>query len=395
MLKTLSSFDLKDQRILMRVDFNVPLENGQVVDDFRIRAVLPTIQTCLKAGAALILMSHLGRPKGKKVDDLSLIPVGETLADLLEQPIKFSHDCISEDAQEVSLGLSAGEVHLLENLRFHAGETENDPDFSSQLAKHGQIFINDAFGTAHRAHASNVGVTSYFTRKGIGSLIEKELHFLNQALQNPQRPLVLVLGGAKLGTKLKLIERFLYEADTILIGGGMAFTFLKSQGKNVGASLVDDTLLTAAHEILQSARQNGHDLRLPKDFVGAPSPDAPDQAQHYLADRIPSDMMGLDIGPLTVNDFRKVIEEAQTIVWNGPLGVFEKTGFDLGTREVVEALATAHKTGATTIVGGGDTAAAVRKYNFIEHMSHISTGGGASLKLLSGERLPALGALEQ
>jgi phosphoglycerate kinase len=395
MLKTLSSFDLKDQRILMRVDFNVPLENGQVADDFRIRAVLPTIQMCLKAGASLVLMSHLGRPKGEKVDELSLIPVGETLADLLEQPIKFSHDCVSEDAQEVSLGLSAGEVHLLENLRFHSGETENDPDFSSQLAKHGQIFINDAFGTAHRAHASNVGITPHFTRKGIGSLIEKELHFLNQALQNPQRPLVLVLGGAKLGTKLKLIERFLYEADTILIGGGMAFTFLKSQGKNVGGSLVDDSLLSTAHDILRSARQNGHDLRLPKDFVGARSPDDPEQSQHYLADRIPQNVMGLDIGPLTVNDFRKVISKAKTVVWNGPMGVFEKPGFDLGTREVAQAIATAHSAGATTIVGGGDTAAAVRKYNFVEHMSHISTGGGASLKLLSGERLPALIALEQ
>ncbi len=395
MLKTLSSFDLKDQRILMRVDFNVPLQNGQVADDFRIRAVLPTIQMCLQAGASLVLMSHLGRPKGKKVGDLSLIPVGEMLADLLERPIKFSHDCISEDAQEVSLGLSAGEVHLLENLRFHPGETENDPNFSSQLAKHGQIFINDAFGTAHRAHASNVGVTAHFTRKGIGSLIEKELHFLNRAIQNPQQPLVLVLGGAKLGTKLKMIERFLYEADTILIGGGMAFTFLKSQGKNVGGSLVDDTLLSIAHDILRSARQKGHDLRLPKDIVGAPSPKSPDQSKHYLADRIPFNIMGLDIGPLTVNDFRKVILKGKTIVWNGPMGVFEKPGFDLGTREVAEALAQAHAAGAVTIVGGGDTAAAVRKYKFVENMSHISTGGGASLKLLSGERLPALVALEQ
>jgi len=395
MLKTLSSFDLKDQRILMRVDFNVPLQNGAVADDFRIRAVLPTIQTCLKAGASLVLMSHLGRPKGKKVKELSLIPVGETLADLLEQPIKFSHDCVSEDAQEVSLGLSAGEIHLIENLRFHPGETDNDPEFSSQLAKHGQIYINDAFGTAHRAHASNVGVTQHFTRKGIGFLVEKELHFLSRAIQNPQRPLVLVLGGAKLGTKLKLIERFLYEADTILIGGGMAFTFLKSQGKDVGGSLVDDTLLSTAQDILRSARQNGHDLRLPKDFVGAPSPDTPDQSEHYLANRMPSNMMGLDIGPLTVNDFRKVILEAKTIVWNGPMGVFEKTGFDLGTREIAQAIATAHGAGATTIVGGGDTAAAVRKYNFVENMSHISTGGGASLKLLSGEQLPALIALEQ
>ena len=395
MLNTLKSFDLKGKRILIRVDFNVPLKDGLVVDNFRVKAALPTIQHCLSSGASVVLMSHLGRPNGVVVEDLSLIPVGETLADLLEQSIKFSHDCISEDARDVSLGLSSGEVHLLENLRFHKEESENNAAFSALLAKHGSIYINDAFGTAHRAHASNVGVANYFSQRGIGYLVEKEVQFLSEVIKGPKRPLVVILGGAKVGSKLRLINRFLEEADKIIIGGGMAFTFLQAMGKNIGRSLVDQSMLGSATNIINAAKSRKTELIFPTDVICSTGLDKPEVSAEFGVDEIPGDQMGLDIGKNSIQLFQSVIAKAATIIWNGPMGVFETPGFENGTRLIAEAIAAVTDEGTTSVVGGGDSAAAVKKYNIMDKMSHVSTGGGASLELLSGVVLPALNVLER
>lgn len=395
MLNTLHSYDLKHKRVLIRVDFNVPLKNGVVMDDFRIRAAVPTIQHCLNSGASVVLMSHLGRPNGEVIPELSLMPVGETLADLLEKSIKFSHDCVSEDARDVSLGLSSGEVHLLENLRFHLEETTNDLNFSTLLAKHGSIYINDAFGTAHRAHASNVGVAAHFSQRGIGFLVEKEIQFLKEVIKRPLRPLVVILGGAKVGSKLSLINRFLDEADKIVIGGGMAFTFLQAMGKRVGRSLVDTTMLGTAHKIIETAVSKKIELLFPSDVVCAAGLDKPEPSTLFSVDEIPDDQMGLDIGVETIRKFESVIAKANTIIWNGPMGVFELPGFDTGTRKIAEAIAQVTSDGATSVVGGGDSAAAVKNYNLMDKMSHVSTGGGASLELLSGVSLPAINVLER
>lgn len=392
MIKNLHTFDLKDKRILMRVDFNVPLNNGRITDDYRLRAILPTIEHCLEQGAALVLMSHLGRPKGKIDDDQSLIPVGEHLADLLEMPIKFSDDCISEDALDTSLGISAGEIHLLENLRFHNEETENDTQFSMLLAKHGEIFINEAFGTAHRAHASNVGVVNHFKQKGMGFLMEKELKYLKDSFESPRRPVTLILGGAKIDTKLSLILRFLNKADTIIISGGMAFTFIKAKGQEVGGSLIDENMITSAAHIMSSAKNDRAQLIYPSDFVCAKNMDSKPKGV-YSWREIPKDLMGLDIGPKSIERFKKIIALSNTILWNGPMGVFEKDSYAEGTKEIAAALSEVTEAGQTTIIGGGDTAAAVRSFGQ-DNMSHISTGGGASLELLSGETLPAYTALE-
>ena len=392
MIHTLHTFDLKDKRLLMRVDFNVPIDNGRVTDDFRLRAALPTIQHCLQQGAAVVLMSHLGRPKGKVVENLSLISVGETLADLLEMPIKFSDDCISEDARDTSLGISPGEIHLLENLRFHDEETLNDPQFSMLLSKHGDVFINDAFGTAHRAHASNVGVVDQFRQKGIGFLMEKELKYLKESFDHPLRPVTIILGGAKIDTKLSMIKRFLSKADTIIIGGGMAFTFLKAKGLEVGSSLIDDKMLSTATQIMNEVKNQRVQLVFPSDFVCAKDLESkPDGV--YLRRDIPEDMMGLDIGPKSIEKFQKIISASKTILWNGPLGVFEQESYTQGTKAITEKLVEVTEAGQTTIVGGGDTVAAVRSIGFYRDVSHVSTGGGAFLELLSGETLPAFSAL--
>ena len=376
----------------MRVDFNVPIDNGRVTDDFRLRAALPTIQHCLQQGAAVVLMSHLGRPKGKVVDNLSLISVGETLADLLEMPIKFSDDCISEDARDTSLGISPGEIHLLENLRFHDEETLNDPQFSMLLSKHGDVFINDAFGTAHRAHASNVGVVDQFRQKGIGFLMEKELKYLKESFDHPLRPVTIILGGAKIDTKLSMIKRFLSKADTIIIGGGMAFTFLKAKGLEVGSSLIDDKMLSTATQIMNEVKNQRVQLVFPSDFVCAKDLESkPDGV--YLRRDIPEDLMGLDIGPKSIEKFQKIISASKTILWNGPLGVFEQESYTQGTKAIAEKLVEVTEAGQTTIVGGGDTVAAVRSIGFYRDVSHVSTGGGAFLELLSGETLPAFSAL--
>ena len=393
MIKSISSFDIKNKRILIRVDMNVPLENGIVEDNFRIKASLPTIKYCIKNGAKIILMSHLGRPNGVVNDKMSLMPVGEILADLLEMPIKFSHDCISEDAHDVTLGLKSGEIHLLENLRFSNDEIKNVKDFSFALAKHGDIYINDAFGTAHRSHASNVGITKHFTHKGIGFLLEKELQNFNSLIRKPQKPFVVVLGGAKIDTKLALIDRFLNIADKIIIGGGMAFTFMKAQGKDIGNSICDDSLLKEAEHILEKSK-NANKLVLPKDFICNRSLDDKSEPIEFDNKNIGKDFMGLDIGLQSINRFKDILSNAQTILWNGPMGVFEDKKYEDGTKAIANHIVDLTEKGAISIVGGGDSASALKKYDIREKITHLSTGGGASLELLSGNTLPATYALE-
>lgn len=393
MIRALHSFDVKQKRVLMRVDFNVPIENDRVVDSFRIQSVIPSIKECLDSGSSIVLMSHLGRPNGKIDEKFSLVPVGEALSDILEIPIKFSHDCISEDAINVTIGLHPGEVHLLENLRFHSGEINNDPEFAGKLARHGQIYINDAFGTAHRSHASNVGVTEHFIQKGMGYLMEKELQFLLERFKKPKPPLLLILGGAKISGKLHLIDRFLDDADTILIGGGMAFTFLKALGVKVGRSIVDSKMVSTAEETIARARRRRVKLVFPVDFVIAEAIEKPKEMKTVAFDSIPDSYMGLDIGTETVNIYSDYISRAGTILWNGPMGVFEKKEFENGTKAISKALSLAYDKGIDTIVSGGDSAAAVKKFGVNEKMTHVSTGGGASLELLSRKTLPALEAL--
>ena len=393
MIRALHSFDVKQKRVLMRVDFNVPIENDRVVDSFRIRSAIPSIKECLESGTSLVLMSHLGRPNGKIDEKYSLVPVGEALSDILEIPIKFSYDCISEDAINVTIGLHPGEIHLLENLRFHSGETNNDPEFAGKLARHGQIFINDAFGTAHRSHASNVGVTEHFIEKGMGYLMEKEIQFLLERFKKPKHPLLLILGGAKISGKLHIIDRFLDDADTILIGGGMAFTFLKALGVEVGRSMVDKRMVSSAKEIIVRAKRKRVKLVFPLDFVIAEAIENPKEIKTVPFDSVPDSFMGLDIGTETINIFSDYILGAGTILWNGPMGVFEKKEFENGTKALSKMLSLAFDKGVDTIVGGGESAAAVRKFGMNEKMTHVSTGGGASLELLSGHGLPALEAL--
>jgi len=393
MIRALHSFDVKQKRVLMRVDFNVPIENDRVVDSFRIRSAIPSIKECLESGTSLVLMSHLGRPNGKIDEKYSLVPVGEALSDILEIPIKFSYDCISEDAINVTIGLHPGEIHLLENLRFHSGETNNDPEFAGKLARHGQIYINDAFGTAHRSHASNVGVTEHFIEKGMGYLMEKELQFLLEKFKKPKHPLLLILGGAKISGKLHIIDRFLDDADTILIGGGMAFTFLKALGVEVGRSMVDRKMVSSAKKIIVRAKRKRVKLVFPVDFVIAEAIENPKETKMVTFDSIPDSFMGLDIGTETINIFSDYILGAGTILWNGPMGVFEKKEFENGTKALSKMLSLAFDKGVDTIVGGGESAAAVRKFGMNEKMTHVSTGGGSSLELLSGNTLPALEAL--
>lgn len=391
---TIDSINIRNQKVLMRVDFNVPIEHEVIKDNFRIQAALPSIEHCLNNRASVILMSHLGRPKGKRNSELSLIPVGEYLSDYLQKPVKFSNSCISKDAIAVSKNLLPGEVHLLENLRFYPGETENDSGFSHQLAKHGTVYINDAFGTAHRAHASNVGVVKYFKTKGIGFLMKSEYDFLFNAIQNPVRPLVIILGGAKIGTKLKLIHRFLKEADDIIIGGAMAFTFLKAKGFEIGKSLFENDLMETAKDIMKKSKQLNVTIQLPEDFIVAKSLSITSEITEKILEDFNNDEIGFDIGTITLNKFLKVINKGRTVVWNGPMGVFEDPRFRQGTVGIADAVGKVNERGGLSIIGGGDTAAVIRDLNMMSSMSHISTGGGASLELLAGKKLPALSVLE-
>jgi phosphoglycerate kinase len=386
MKKTLRDLEVQGKRVLVRVDFNVPMQDGQITDDRRIRESLPTIQYLLERGARVILMSHLGRPKGKPDPQYSLRPVAERLSELLGRPVRFLEDCVGEAVEQAVQAMAPGEVVLLENLRFHPEEEANDDGFARALARLGDLYVNDAFGSAHRAHASTEGVAHYLPAVA-GFLMEKELRYLGSVLTQPERPFVAILGGAKVHDKIGVIQNLLPKVDRLLIGGGMAFTFLKAQGHEIGRSLLDSDSLEFARRVLQEA---GQKIVLPVDVVVAPSPEAETQAQVVPVDQIPPDQMGLDIGPQTVARFREIARLARTIVWNGPLGLFERAAFAEGTRGVLQAVA---ESGATSILGGGDTAAAAEQLGFADRITHISTGGGAALEFLEGRTLPGVAVL--
>ncbi len=394
MIRSIKSFDLKGQTILMRLDLNVPIEDDKIKDDFRLRACLPTINYCLDEGASIVIMSHLGRPKGKYNKNYSLISVGESLASMLEIPIKFSDDCISQDAIDTSLSLKAGEVHLLENLRFYKEEQDNNPDFSNRLSRHGKLFINDAFGTAHRKHSSNFGVVNNFKYYGIGILVENELRYLKEMMNKPKRPLVVLIGGAKVSTKIELIKRFLHLADSIIIGGGMAFTFFKAMGYNTGNSLVESEMVKNARSIIDLARSIGKELILPVDTICSESFGGKPFEKALSVRELTNNIMGLDIGPKSIELFNNIIDSASTVIWNGPMGVFENNFYSNGTRLIGENLSNIADNGVNVIVGGGDTSAALRHFNLMKNITHISTGGGSSLELMSGNNLVALERLE-
>lgn len=391
--KTIRDVDVSGRRVLVRVDFNVPLDDKQqITDDTRITAALPTIQYLLTHGAAVILMSHLGRPDGNAVDKLRLTPVAQRLSTLLGQPVQVETDCIGPEVEAQASRLQSGQVLLLENLRFHKEEEKNNSAFARQLAALGDIYVNDAFGTAHRAHASTEGVT-HFLPGVAGFLMEKEINFLGAALENPKRPFAAVVGGAKVSDKIAVLERLIALADTILIGGGMANTFLKAQGLEIGDSLYEESKVEVARDLLTKAQQKGLQFLLPPDVVIADRFAADADHKVVPANQVPAGWRILDIGPETVNRFRAALQAAQTIVWNGTLGVAEMPAFAKGTNAIIEILAERTRAGALTIIGGGDSAAAVEQAGAAEHMTHVSTGGGASLEFLEGRTLPGVSAL--
>jgi phosphoglycerate kinase len=390
---SIRDLDVSGKRVFIRVDFNVPLDKGSVSDDTRIRATLPTLKLAIERGARLVLASHLGRPKGKVDPKYSLQPVAARLRELLGKDVAFASDCVGADAEAKSKALKNGDVLLLENVRYHAEEEKNDPEFAKQLAALCDgLFVCDAFGSAHRAHASVVGITKYVRQSAAGLLMEKELAYLGKAISNPERPFVAVLGGAKVSDKIEVVRNLMKLANTMLIGGAMAYTFLKSQGKPVGKSLVEDDKLDLAKGLLEEAAKSNFRLLLPVDHVIAESLESlPAKTVDIAA--TPAGWMGLDIGPKTVDLFSGEIAKARTIVWNGPLGIFEKPAFANGTLGIARAVAAATKSGATSIVGGGDSVSAVEQAGVADQISHISTGGGASLEFLAGEKLPGVEAL--
>ncbi len=387
--KTIRDIDAAGKRVLMRVDFNVPMSDGVITDDKRITAALPSIQYLLERGARLILMSHFGRPKGKPVDSMRMDPIAKHLANLLGQEVYKADDCVGEEAEKAAHALKDGEVLLLENTRFHAEEEKNDPEFAKKLAALGEIYVNDAFGAAHRAHASTEGVTQYLPAVS-GFLMEKELEFLGGAIEDPKRPFVAILGGAKVKDKIAVIESLLEKVDTLIIGGGMAYTFLKAQGKEIGNSLLDEERLDYCRDIMERAAAKGVKLMLPVDFVVATEFAADAENKVVDADGIPADWEGLDVGPKSTELFTAAVADAATVIWNGPMGVFEFDAFAKGTNAMANALA---KSAAITVIGGGDSAAAVEKAGLAAKMDHVSTGGGASLEFLEGKVLPGVAAL--
>ena len=393
--KSVDDINVKGKRVLVRCDFNVPLKEGKITDENRLVAALPTIKKLIADGGKVILCSHLGKPTGEPKPELSLAPVAVRLSELLGQEVKFAADpeVVGPNAKAAVEAMKDGEVVLLENTRYRAEETKNGEAFSKDLASLCDVYVDDAFGTAHRAHCSNVGVTQYVDTAVVGYLMQKEIDFLGNAVDNPVRSFVAILGGAKVADKLNVISNLLEKCDTLIIGGGMAFTFLKAQGKEIGKSLVDDTKLDYCREMVEKAAKLGKKLLLPVDAAVAasfPDPiDAPIEVQNVSVDAIPADTMGLDIGPETAKLYADTVKSAKTVVWNGPMGVFENPTLAQGTIAVAKALA---DTEATTIIGGGDSAAAVNQLGFGDKMTHISTGGGASLEFLEGKELPGVAA---
>jgi len=388
--KTLEDFNLAGKKVLVREDLNVPMdEEDKITDDTRIRAALPTIQYLSQKGAKVIIVSHLGRPKGEVNKKYSLLPVCKRLSELLNQQVAFAEDCIGEKAEKSVSDMQIKDVLLLENVRFHAEEEKNDGEFARQLANLAEIYINDAFGTSHRAHASTVGVAEYLPA-GAGFLMKKELETLGKALENPERPFVAILGGAKVSDKIGVIKNLLSKVDTLLIGGGMAYTFLKSQGYEIGKSLLEEDKLELAASLLNEAKERDVNILLPDDVVIASEFSEAVPSKIVSISEIPKDMMGLDIGSKTQQKFSEVIKNAGTVVWNGPMGVFEMKAYAQGTLGVAKAMADSR---AITIIGGGDSAAAVKQLGYAEAMTHISTGGGASLEFLEGKELPGVAVL--
>jgi phosphoglycerate kinase len=391
---SIRDLELSGKRVFIRADFNVPLANGRVEDDTRIRATLPTLKLAIDRGARLVLASHLGRPKGKPESKYSLAPVAERLKELLGKPVIFASDCVGEQPESRSKALKNGQVLLLENVRFHAEEEQNDEGFSRQLAALCDgIYVDDAFGVAHRAHASVVGITKFVRQAAAGLLMEQELEYLGKALTNPERPFLAILGGAKVSDKIEVIQNLIKIANTILIGGAMAYTFFRAKGFTTGKSLVEEDKTDLALTLLGEAVERGSRIVLPVDHILARSTEDGAQTPLTGVEGTPSDWMGLDIGPKTIELFRNEISRARTIVWNGPLGMFEKPAFARGTMEIARAVADATARGAMSIVGGGDSVAAVDQAGLADKISHISTGGGASLEFLAGRKLPGVEAL--
>jgi len=391
---SIDNVDLKNKRVLVRVDFNVPLdENLQITDDIRITSSLPTIKKIILEGGKVILMSHLGRPKGKVNLKYSLKPAAERLSKLLGKEVKLAPDCIGEEVKTLVNKMNGGDVLLLENLRFHEEEEKNDAAFAKKLSELGDVYINDAFGSAHRAHASTEGVTKFIKQCASGYLMQKELDYLGTAIANPQRPFAAILGGAKISGKIDVISNLLSKVDKLLIGGGMAFTFLKAQGKEIGKSLLEEEKIDLAKEVLEKVKNSNVKFLLPVDFIVADEFKNDSPSMIVKADSIPSDKMGLDIGPESIKLFSQELENSKTIVWNGPMGVFEMDNFAKGTFAIAQVLADVTSKNAVTIIGGGDSAAAISKAGLDDKVSHVSTGGGASLKFLEGKVLPGVDAL--
>lgn len=393
MKKTVRDVDVAGRKVLVRCDFNVPMKDGAITDDFRIVSALPTIEYLLEKEAAVILMSHMGKPKGEPKPELSLAPVAERLSQLLGRDVKFISDpqVVSDKVREAAAELKPGEVMLMENTRYRKEETKSEEPFTGELASLGELFVNDAFGTAHRDHSSTAGIARYLPTVS-GFLIEKEVKFLGDALEAPERPFVAIMGGAKVGDKIPVIENLLKKVDTIIIGGGMMYTFFKAMGRETGKSIIDDDSLQLAGELMKKAEAAGVRMLLPVDTVCAEEFSNDSRSVVVRADELPADMMGMDIGPETAELYRKEIMSAKTIVWNGPMGVFEMENFSKGTRAVAEAMA---ECDGVTIIGGGDSAAAVEQFGLKDRMTHVSTGGGASMEFLEGKILPGIACIEE